>query len=373
MNKVSIGKNQHNKMLKIYKTGDEKMKEKNKLNNYRRHLIGEAGFNISWSAIIAGVVTFFACLAVLSLIGSAIGFGVVKPTSSDPFAGVGTGVLIWSVITTVLAFMAGGFIAGMAARRVGMLHGFLTWATSVLVLIVMLTTITTAAISGVGTLFGNAFSLVGDGVTSVASGVETVVEKGIDSATQSLGDVNTDEVQSQINEVLKDTKTPELQPDYLNNQLKEAGNEITQAGKELLVNPDNADQILSSLTESLNEKAETIGNAADRDAIAKSVSANTDLNEAEAKEATDNIYNGLQTASTQAQESINKASQSIDEAKAQIDQTIKDARVQADKAADATAKASIWAFIGLALALVLTTISGIWGSNFVGVRDEEIM
>ena len=47
--------------------------------------------------------------------------------------------------------------------------------------------------------------------------------------------------------------------------------------------------------------------------------------------------------------------------------------MQAEKAADATAKASIWAFIGLVIALILTTISGIWGSNFVGARNEEIM
>ena len=76
------------------------------------------------------MVTFFATLALLSLIGSAIGFGVVEPTSNDPLAGVGTGVLIWTVITMILAFLAGGFVAGVASRRVGVLHGFLTWATS---------------------------------------------------------------------------------------------------------------------------------------------------------------------------------------------------------------------------------------------------
>lgn len=80
------------------------------------------------------MVTFFATLALLSLIGSAIGFGVVEPTSNDPLAGVGTGVLIWTVITMILAFLAGGFVAGVASRRVGVLHGFLTWATSALVL-----------------------------------------------------------------------------------------------------------------------------------------------------------------------------------------------------------------------------------------------
>ena len=102
------------------------MEKKNNIKGFRRYLVTEAGFNVSWASIFAGVVTFFATLAVLSLIGSAIGFGVVEPTSSDPFEGVGIGVLIWTIITMVLAFMAGGFVAGMASRRVGMLHGFLT-------------------------------------------------------------------------------------------------------------------------------------------------------------------------------------------------------------------------------------------------------
>lgn len=348
-----------------------KLEKKNNLKGFRKYLIGEAGFNISWSSIIAGVVTFFSSLAVLSLIGSAIGFGVVDPTSSDPFSGVGTGVLIWTVITMILAFMAGGFIAGIASRRVGMLHGFLTWATSVLLLLVMLTYATTTALSGVGTLFGNAFSIVGDGASSAASGIENVIEVGVDSATKNLEGVDTDELQGQMNEILKDTETKELQPDYLNNQLQEAGNEISQAGKDLLLNPENSDQIITSLTDSLQEKAQIIGEAADRDAISKSVSANTDLSEAEAEEATNNIYIGLQKTSIEAQQQINQASQNIEEAQQQIDQSIKDARVQADKAADATSKASIWAFIGLVIAMILTTISGIWGSNFVRIRNEE--
>ena len=62
----------------------------------------EAGFNISWGAIIAGIVTFLALLVTFSLIGSAIGFGQVKVTSSNPLDGVGTGLLIW----TVIAFLA---------------------------------------------------------------------------------------------------------------------------------------------------------------------------------------------------------------------------------------------------------------------------
>lgn len=349
------------------------MEHANTSKGWKRHLVAEAGFNISWAAIIGGVVTFFATLATLSLIGSAIGFGVVDPTSNNPMDGVGTGLMIWTVVMLVLSFMAAGFVAGMASRRVGMLHGFLTWATSVILLLVMLAYITTSAVSAVGSLFGSAFSILGEGASTAASGVETLVSDSVDSITGNLEDIDTQDLQANVNDILEDTDVPELQPDYLNNQLKEARDEIIDAGKDLAVNPENSDQILSSLTDSLQSRAETIGNAADRDAISNAVEANTDLTGEEADKATDNIYNGLQTASQKTQDLVNDASQKIEEMQQKVDQAVEDARVKADQAADATSKASIWAFVALLLGMILTTISGIWGSNFVGSRSEEIM
>lgn len=349
------------------------MKNRNHENFYRRHLVAEAGFNVSWSSIFAGVITFFASLAVLSLIGSAIGFGIVEPTASDPLSGVGTGVIIWTVVTMLVSFMAGGFVAGVSARRVGILHGFLTWASSVILLLVMVTFLTTSIFSSVGTIMGNAFSAVGDGTSSLTSNIDNIIEVGMNNATDGLDAINTDKVQAQIRDILKDTQTPELQPGYLNNQLEESKTEIRQAGRTLLLNPDNADEILTSLTTSLEEKAEKIGQALDRETIASAVSANTELTEAEAREATDNIYNGLELASKEAQELIDQASQRIEVARQQVEQTIEEARIQAEKATKATAVASIWAFIGLILAMVVSSLSGIWGSKFVEVRDEETM
>lgn len=349
------------------------MEKKTKVQGLRGNLIAEAGFNISWPSIFAGTVTFFATLALLSLIGSAIGFGVVEPTSSDPMAGVGTGVLIWTIITLILAFMAGGFVAGVSSRRIGILHGFLTWATSVLILVVMLATLTTSAISAVGNLLGNAFSIAGSGAASIGSSVGDLVESSVDTALDNLGDINTDEVEMQMKDILRDTETPELQPGYLNDQLKEAGDEVVEAGKNVLLNPEDTEKIATELIDSLKAKATKIGESVDRDAVANSVAANTDLTEAEAQEATDNIYNGLQKASKEAERALNKASQNIERAKVKIDQTVEDARVQAERAADATSKASIWAFIGLAIALVLTSMSGVWGSNYVRTHNEEKM
>lgn len=339
----------------------------------RQYLVTEAGFNISWSSVIAGVVTFFACLTLLSLIGSAIGFGVVDPTSSDPFSGVGTGVIVWTVIEMILAFAAGGFVAGVASRRVGVLHGFLTWATSVVLILVLLTSATASAISGVSSLIGSSFSVVGSGVASVGSGLEDVASKGMNAASESLTGVDTKELEGQLNEILKDTNTEELQPGYLQGQLDAAKDEILGAGKEVALNPEDSDQIIESLTASLRDRGETIANAADKEAIAQAVSENTELSPQEAEEATNNIYNQLQTASTEAQKQIEEGSKKIEEAQVEIKQSVEKARVKADDATDTVASTSIWAFVGLAIAMVLTSMAGVWGSNFVDEHNVEKM
>jgi len=92
---------------------------------WRRHFVSdEAGKNISWGAVIAGAVTFFAVLFLFSLITTAIGLGTFDPTSSNPMDGVGTGTLIWTILTLILSYAAGGFVAGLASGKTGLLHGF---------------------------------------------------------------------------------------------------------------------------------------------------------------------------------------------------------------------------------------------------------
>lgn len=342
-----------------------------------RHLVvedkEEAGYNISWSAVIAGVVTFLAILLTLSLIASAIGFGTVEPTSSNPFDGVGTGLMIWTVISFILSLLAAGFVAGMTARRVGFVHGFLTWGTSVLVLLFLLSYATAGIFSAVGSALGSVFSVAGQGVETVASSAGDLVSSSFDQIVGNVEDVDTQELEGQITDVLQDTDIPELQPDYINGQLDGAQDDITNAGKELALNPENSDEIISSTISALQDRAQTISDAADRDAIANAVESNTDLSQEEAEEATDNIYNGLQTASQEAQTQLNNAEQGIEDAQQQLDQTIEEARVKAEQAADATSKASIWGFVALVVGMILTSLAGLWGSRFVRGRNEEKM
>ena len=325
----------------------------------------------SWGSIFAGVVTFIALFMTFSLIGSAIGFGMVEPTSNNPLDGVGTGLMIWTVVTLILSLFGAGFVSGVAARRVGLVHGFLTWATSMIVTIVMLSYLTIGAFSVVGSLLGNIASAVGSGVENVASGTADVASKAFDEITGNMGDIDTDQLQTDVRDVLKDTDVPELQPNYLQDQVSDATSDITDAGKKIATDPNKADEIIDDLSTKLQDRATKISDSVDEDAISNAVAKNTDLNQQEAQEATQNIVNGLQKASDEAQQQIETAQQNLEQAKQDIDQAVKDARKKADEVSDATAKASIWGFVAMVLGLVLTSIGGMVGANLVKTADHE--
>ncbi len=296
---------------------------------------------------------------------------MVDPTSNNPLDGVGTGLMIWTVVTLILSLFGAGFVSGVAARRVGLVHGFLTWATSMIVIIVMLSYVTIGAFSVVGSLLGNIASAVGSGVENVASGTADVASKAFDEITGNMGDINTDQLETDVRDVLKDTDVPELQPNYLQDQVSDATSDITDAGKKIATDPNKADEIIDDLSTKLQDRATKISDSVDEDAISNAVAKNTDLNQQEAQEATQNIVNGLQKASDEAQQQIETAQQNLDQAKQDIDQAVKDARKKADEISDATAKASIWGFVAMVLGLVLTSIGGMVGANLVKTADHE--
>ncbi|MEX5303852.1 TIGR04086 family membrane protein [Kocuria sabuli] len=118
--------------------------------------------NISWGAVIAGVVTFLALTILLSLITAALGLGMADLTSANPGEGVGIATGISSIITLVLALAAGGYVAGLLAGRAGLIHGFLTWATSLLAAVVLAGMLVGNILGSAGNILGSATSTVSD-------------------------------------------------------------------------------------------------------------------------------------------------------------------------------------------------------------------
>lgn len=330
----------------------------------QRHVNGddfyekEAGFNLSWGSVFAGIVTFIALVVTFSLINAALGFGQFEPTSPNPFEGIGTGQAIWTIVALILSFLGAGFVAGATARRFGFIHGFLTWAGSLIAAVILSVWIASAALSAAGSVVGSAANLAGDAVSGIGSGVSQLTDNiNIDTG-------NIDEFNANVEEILQDTDIEELQPEYLSGQVDQAMADVREAAQDLVVNPENSDQIIQDLTDSLTNRVDNISENIDRDAVAQSVEENTDLTQQEAEEATQNIIDGYQQAAQSTREGIQNAQTQIQETQEQI-------RVQAEEASDAASRSSIWAFVGVVLGAIISTVGGTWGVNTARRRINE--
>ena len=235
----------------------------------------EAGRNLSWGSIIAGAVSGAAVFTVLSLLTAALGFGIFSANSANPFEGIGVFTGLWTAITLIVSFCAGGFVAGYAARSTGLLHGAITWAVTVLLLFTLVfnAVATTLGIAGnaVGAVAGGAANVAGSVLSGAGNAAGSAISAGIDKAGEDLGKVDTEELQGNLEKYLADTDVAELQPDYIESQINESKDEIAATVKQIALNPDNAGAEVDKLTKSLTKKAEKIANAADEDAIANAV------------------------------------------------------------------------------------------------------
>lgn len=169
-----------------------------------------------------------------------------------------------------------------------------------------------------------------------------------------------------MQQVLADSGVPELQPDYLDSQLEEARSEIGDAPVELVTDPGRYDEILDELATSLQERADTITEAVDRDAIAASVAANTELGQEEAEQAVDEAVAGVESA-TQA---FDNAQEALLDVREEVPVLIDDARETLDDASDAAARAALWAFAGLVVGAAIASFAALWGSRLVTARTE---
>lgn len=326
---------------------------------------------ISWGAVLAGVVTFLALLVTFSFVGAAVGLGQVEATSDQPFAGVGTGLAIWGVLTLLISLAAAGFVTGVLSIRGGFMHGVVTWATGLLAVVVMLGVLTSSVFGAIGSVVGSTASVVGSGAASVADLAGDGIQSAVDGVSGQLEGADLSGLDEQTQEILEGTGVEELQPDYLQGQLDAALGDVQDVGTTILTDPDQADTALEELGTSLEERATTISEAVDRDAIAQSVEENTDLTGQEAEEAVDSTEQALTEATETAQEQLQNAQTALEDGREQIDQTIADARQTADDAASASARAAAWVFVGLLLGLAVTAFASLFGSRLVVGRSTD--
>src|SRR5919107_668424 len=102
---------------------------------------------IRWGPIIAGVVTAFAVLLFLSVLGLALGVSALGGDDPQPW---GPAAGIWGGLSLLIAFFFGGWMAARAAATLsdsdGPLNGFITGAATLLLLLWLATTALTGAL-----------------------------------------------------------------------------------------------------------------------------------------------------------------------------------------------------------------------------------
>ncbi|HVA26015.1 MAG TPA: hypothetical protein VMW62_16690 [Chloroflexota bacterium] len=119
----------------------------------RKHVRAEdrGEWPVRWSSVWIGALLSLTAALVLTLVASAIGDAdaAAHPTSWAAFT---RAALIYSIVTALVAFFVGGFMAarisGVAHAESGLLHGALTWLVTLPVLLVL-------GGIGAGHFFGN--------------------------------------------------------------------------------------------------------------------------------------------------------------------------------------------------------------------------
>jgi hypothetical protein len=149
------------------------------------------GLRVSWGGIWAGVLSAVGLLILLTALGIAVGISALQPGETEAST-LGMGAGIWAGLSLLLALFLGGLVStrvgAISDRTTGFFEGALVWVVSIL-LMGYLTT------SGIGTLAGGAFKMVGGATQAIgtvmqaSSGIDT--SGGVDQILQRLKDPST--------------------------------------------------------------------------------------------------------------------------------------------------------------------------------------
>jgi hypothetical protein len=125
---------------------------------------------ISWPAIFGAVILVISMQVLFSLLGAGIGLGTVNTNAGNtPGAAVlGIGAGVWWIISSFIALMVGGYVAGWLAgietRRDGALHGLVAWGIATLLSFWLLT-------SAIGGIAGGGFSMLREVSSATGKGM----------------------------------------------------------------------------------------------------------------------------------------------------------------------------------------------------------
>jgi membrane protein implicated in regulation of membrane protease activity len=303
--------------------------------------------DVSWRAILAGLVSVLALMLVLNLFGLAAGFGSIEPTEEQrPLEGLGTGIFVWWGLSNLLALAVGGYVAARVGvslnTKAGVMQGVLTWAIYAVVAAWLLTSAVGKIISGVSNVVGSVLGTTGQ---VVSESVGPLIEDQMGKI-----DLTLDDVKNQIYSLLEDTNKEALQPDRLESQTRQLGNRAREQGRETARRPSRADAGIEQIFRSARNIFDQSYQELDRDALVNVVVERTDMNRAEAERTVDEYIAQYENVRREFQ-------QFKEDTKRRVNET-------AEEVAEKAAEVSLY----LAIALILGALAGAFG-GYLGVID----
>lgn len=324
---------------------------------------------VSWGSVIGGVVTVLAISILLSILSTSIGLYMFDPLSEHPTDGIGTSVGIWTAVALIVSMIAGGFVAGKLAGTDGMIHGFLVWATTLIVAIILGAMLAVGAFKMTANILGSITSVTGNVLSGVGSAVGDGASALSDKAKDLFDDIdfNSDlkgeDIPKDIRTALAKSNVKELQPDYLQNQLSDVKSDLEKSVKKIATHPQDADKIVDKFLDTQKKRLDHITKNIDRNDLAKAISNNTNLTKEEANKAIDQYMVTIDKAKKEAQEQIDNLEQSLQKAKQEWNQMKHEALKAADEATDTAATSALISFFAILIAAILCSLAGAYGTK----------
>lgn len=274
---------------------------------------------VSWGAIFAGAILTLVIQIMLSLLGVGIGLATLDPAGngSPDAATLGSAGGIWTIVTVLIATFIGAYAAarlsGVGEKTDGVLHGIVTWATSTLVIVYLLTSGVSAVIGGTFGALGSSISGLTSAATSLTPNSLSVLPDGIESQVRGL----LQRGEQQVDQAVTDAQQ----------QGQQAANTARQATGE------------ADLSKAIPEIAAGLAKDAtpeQRQAAVTVISQQAGIPQAEAE-------------------------RRLTEFQATYDQAVEQAKVTADKAAAGLSTAAFATFVALLLGLIVGAVGGLAG------------
>lgn len=308
-----------------------------------------SGSRVAWGAIFAGVVVALATLAVLSILGLALGFSLVEVGEQNPMNGALTTAGIWQFVAQIVSLLVGGYVAarlaGLLPQGAAILHGAVVWGLATIVAIWIAT-------SAVSALFSGATSAVSGAMSGIGATGKALIPDDFSLPT-AVSNMSMDDLPDPVRQALEDQG---ITPDNFQQETNEAFRAIVSPQEQRQI----GDQAQQSLQSAINNPANA-GEEAQR--FLDSVFGNGGvLGDEDREQALNQMQQRFGISEADANRFLDETQARTEELQAQAQKALDDAKAAAIEAADTAADAAAAAAWTTALASILGLIAALIGA-----------